>query len=593
MQRISRKSRNTGTEEGQAESVDRPTAASTFRFLGRAPGARGAGALRRIPRRRGALVLALTALGAAQLVGCSSDPSGVRASPVTAEQADQPSLRTFYQQKLAWSRCGELQCATLTVPMDYAHPSNGKTFALPVIKSAATEPGQRIGSLVFDPGGPGASGVDTLKSDGVASFGKQARAHFDIVGFDPRGVAGSKPAVDCSPRDGTTDGADQADSGSDAARPLYPRTDAERQTALADADHTAAQCQARSGEILPHIGTLDAARDMDVLRAALGDDQLTYLGWSYGTYLGTIYAEQFPRRVRALVLDGALDPSKDWAQQALSSGRAFRKAVDDYADNCAQVVGDACPADTPDGVSTLITDLFAETAHTPLPIKNSTDRLDQTMLHSAITASMYTPDTQWQRLSEALSAAREGDGTKLAAIANQGEGLQDDGSGATDDADDRGDAGASTASDRHDGADARPRDNSGDILTAVNCLDTPHPKDPQAYWDLLERAHQELGVFGSSEVLTELNCRNWPSGPLKPHRVRADDLPPVLVVGTTGDAATPYEDAQSLAAQFPGGMLLTYKGLGHTAYGRGSDCVTNAVDSYLVDLKAVKPETTC
>ncbi|MFI1169517.1 alpha/beta hydrolase [Streptomyces sp. NPDC020801] len=519
--------------------------------------------------------MALTALGAVQLVGCSPDWSGVRASQAATEPAHQPALRTFYQQKLAWTRCGELQCATLTVPMDYAHPHNGKTFTLPVIKSAATDPDRRIGSLVFDPGGPGDSGVAVLKAEGVTSFGQQAKARFDIVGFDPRGVAGSKPALDCTARDDTADRAGQNEDSTDTPQPLYPRTHAERQLALADAARTAARCQARSGEILPHIGTLDAARDMDVLRSALGEDQLTYLGWSYGTYLGTIYAEQFPQRVRALVLDGALDPSQDWAQQALSSGRAFRKAVDEYADKCAQVVKDACPADTPDGIRTLIADLFAKTARIPLPVKDGTDRVDQATLQATITASMYTPESQWQDLSEALSAAHEGDGTKLAAIGN------DD------------DPGASEAATDHSTAAASPRDNSNDILTAVDCIDTPHPKDPQAYWDALDRAHQESGVYGTSNVLTELTCRNWPSGPLKPHRVKADGLPPVLVVGTTGDPATPYENAQSLASQLPGGMLLTYKGLGHTAYGRSNRCVTDAVDGYLVDLKLPRPGTTC
>ncbi|MFG2909115.1 alpha/beta hydrolase [Kitasatospora sp. NPDC048286] len=419
-----------------------------------------------------------------------------------------------------------------------------------------------------------------MKSGGADSFTKQARAHFDIVSFDPRGVAGSKPALDCT----TPDDAPDQGGGSDAVQPLYPRTDAERQAALAEADRTAAACQARSGEILPHVGTLDAARDLDVLRAALGDDKLTYVGWSYGTYLGTIYAEQFPQRARALVLDGAMDPALDWSEEALSGGRAFRKAVDDYADNCAKIVQKACPATTPDGIRTLVSDLFARTARHPLPIKGSTKRLDENMLHSAVTASMYTPEVQWQALSEGLTAARKGDGTKLADIADHGQGLQDDGSA---------DPGASDTPTDAGTADAAPRDNSSDALMAANCLDNPHPKDPQAYWQVLDRAYQESGAFGASTVLADLTCRTWPTGPLQPHRVKADGLPPVLVVGTTGDAATPYQDAQSLAAQLPGGMLLTYKGLGHTAYGRSNACVTDAVDGYLVDLKPVQPGASC
>ncbi|MFJ4189306.1 alpha/beta hydrolase [Kitasatospora sp. NPDC089509] len=533
------------------------------RSAARIPGTAG-----RALQQRAALALAVTVLGAVPLAACTPGATAARAT-MTVEASSRPALQPFYGQKLDWTACGDLRCATLTVPMDYAHPENGKTFALPVVKAATAMPDQRIGNLVFNPGGPGASGVDQLKDGGVDSFTKAARAHFDIVGFDPRGVAGSKPAVDCTPPD---DAPDQA--GDEAPQPLYPRTDAERRAALADADRTAAACRARSGEILPHIGTLDAARDLDVLRAALGDDKLSYVGWSYGTYLGTIYAEQFPQRVRALVLDGAMDPAKDWSEEALSGGRAFRKAVDDYADNCAKVVGPACPAATPDGIRTLIADLYAKTARHPLRIKGSDRRLDENALHGALTASMYTPEAQWAPLSEALTAARKGDGGKLADLADHGQDLQGDGSAEAT-------------------ADPAPRDNSGEVLTAVNCLDNPHPEDPQAYWQLLDRAHQESGPFGAATVLADLTCRTWPTGPLKPHRVQADGLPPVLVVGTTGDAATPYQDARSLAAQLPGGMLLTYQGLGHTAYGRSNACVTDAVDVYLVDLKLVQPGASC
>ncbi|GHF71519.1 proteinase [Kitasatospora xanthocidica] len=569
---------------GTARPPHHPTDAPTDTPAdARTAGAPVAGARRGGAVRFGVLTLAVAALGATALTGCGPDRArqhmALSAPPAATEPADRPALRSFYQQKPAWSACGDLQCATLTVPMDYDHPQDGKTFTLPLVRAAATDPGRRIGSLVLNPGGPGGSGVETVKSGGADSFGKQARAHFDLVGFDPRGVAGSRPAVDCTPPDSAPDRApdgasDQAADGTDAtASPLYPRTDAERRAALAEAERTTADCVARSGDLLPHVGTMDAARDIDVLRAALGDDKLTYLGWSYGTWLGTAYAEQFPHRVRALVLDGAVDPALDWSQRALTGGRAFRKAVDDYADNCAKVVKRGCPANTPDGIRRLVADLYAKVARHPLRIKGSTDRLDENTLHSAIVLSMYTPEAQWQDLSDGLTAAAKGDGGKLAAVA-----------GAT----------ATQGDDSSDAApDDRPRDNSSDILTAVNCLDVPHPVDPQAYWEVLDRAHQESGVFGSSGVLAELNCRTWPAGPTRPHRVEADGVPPVLVIGTTGDAATPYEDAKSLASQLPGGMLLTYRGLGHTAYGRGSACVTDAVDDYLVRLTPLPAGTTC
>ncbi|MGW2378123.1 alpha/beta hydrolase [Kitasatospora sp. NPDC001683] len=548
-----------------------------------------------------ALAAAVAVLGASALTGCAptgTDAPRAAAAPPAAstEPADRAELRPFYQQKLTWSGCGELECATLTVPMDYAQPQNGKTFVLPLARKTAADPAQRVGSLVFGPGGPGVSGVRHLTSGGIESFSKESRARFDVVGFDQRGVAGSKPAVDCTPADpspgapAVTPPGGTGGANADAPKPLFPRTDAERRAALADADRSAADCRARSGALLPHLGTLDAARDLDVLRAALGEDRLTYIGWSYSTYLGTVYAEQFPHRVRAMVLDAAVDPSLDWSAQALSSGRAFRKAVDDYADNCANVAGPNCPADTPDGIRTLVADLYAKVARRPLPVKGSTEGLDEATLHTAVTMSMYTPEEQWRELSEGLSAARRGDGTKLAAIARKSASLQSEGSDSPSVPDSSTD---STAPAPADSSNPAPRDNTADVLLAVNCLDVPHPTDPQAYWDVLDRAHQESGAFGASTVLAELPCRTWPAGPTAPHRVKADGLPPVLVVGTTGDAATPYEDARSLAAQLPGGMLLTFDGLGHTAYGRSNSCVTNAVDRYLIHLAPVPAGTSC
>ncbi|MFE2305823.1 alpha/beta hydrolase [Streptomyces sp. NPDC059411] len=533
-------------------------------------------------RKRGSMILALAALGATALAGCS--PAHDQARPpgggtITIDPSARSDLKDFYRQKPTWTRCGELQCATLTVPMDYAHPKDGRTFTLPLAKAVAADPGRRIGSLVFNPGGPGESGIDHLKSGGASSFSERTRARFDIVGFDPRGVAGSKPAVDCGSSDPAD--ADQPVPGAaDASTTLYPKTDAERRAALADAEREAAACKARSGAILPHVGTLDAARDMDVLRAVLGDDKLTYLGWSYGTYLGTVYGELFPRRVRALVLDAAADPSLDWSEAALQQAKGFRNSVEDYAGQCASVVGSACPAATPDGIRKVITDLYARVSKRPLPIKGTDERLDQTMLNTAVSMSMYSPESQWQPLSEALRAAhKDGDGTKLAGIADPGTPAGDDSSD---------DAGADAGADGH-----QSPGNSSDALVAVNCLDQPHPRDAQSYWGLLDRADREAGAFGTSGVLAELVCKDWPAGEQKPHRVKAEGLPPVLVVGTTGDPATPYEWARNLAGQLPGGMLLTFRGAGHTAYGRGSACVTDAVDAYLLDLEPVSDGKTC
>lgn len=510
------------------------------------------------------LGLAVAAIALTPLTACGLDGPAAATPAGAPDPATSPALRVFYQQHLDWKPCGPLRCAKLTVPMDYAHPENGRTFVLPVVQAVTTQPGTRIGSLVLNPGGPGASGVELVKSDPAKVVSAEARAHFDVVSFDPRGVAGSEPAVDCTPPDNPGTAPDPAD---------------ERAAALADTRRTLDACRAHSGELLPHVGTRDAARDLDVLRAALGDQKLTYLGWSYGTSLGTTYAELFPARVRALVLDGAVDPSQDWAQRTIRQSVGFQRALRDYTEKCAATVGDACPADgNPVALGRFVADLFTRVSRHPLKITGSTDTVDIGRLQNAVAMSMYSPEAQWKDLSDALRAAARGDGTKLAALANSESPTPDPGSG---------DPNA-------DGSGEPPvRDNQSAAMTAVNCLDIPHPHDPQAYWDLLGPANDAAGVFGTSAVYSELGCLDWPTGDNQPHRVHAPDVPPVLVVGTTGDPATPYEDAQSLAAQFPGGMLLTYRGTGHTAYGRSNACVTETVDAYLIDAKPVSAGTTC
>ncbi|MFI8770178.1 alpha/beta hydrolase [Streptomyces sp. R-07] len=544
----------------------------------------------RTTARRRALVLALAFLGTTSLAACTVGPgqdgNRPRSSAVPADPAARPDLRRFYGQKLVWRPCGDVQCASLTVPMDYSRPGDGKTFVLPVAKAATAVPGKRVGSLVLNPGGPGEPGAKLVK-DGVADdIGRGVRERFDVVSFDPRGVGESKPALTCL----TEDRAEKEASATDEA-PLYPHTDAERAEALAGARAQAAACRKASGPLLPHVGTDDAARDLDVLRAALGERRLTYLGWSYGTSLGTSYAEQFPRRVRAMVLDGAVDPSLDWRQRALGQSTGFRNAVEKYADTCADLVGEGCPGASPEEIRALIDRLIERTRREPLPVDGSDEGLDAAGLVSALSLSMYTPEAQWKGLSEALLAADDGDGTKLAALATGDEATPDtDTDGDTDTEEDSG-AGADAAPSEAPASDV-PEDNSEAALIAVNCLDVPHPRDAQAYWDTLAPADKAAGVYGTSGVTSELVCKDWPAGTERPHRVHAAGVPPVLVVGTAGDPATPYDEAVSLARQFPGGMLLSFEASGHTGYGRDA-CVGEKVEAYLVSLTKVRPGTTC
>lgn len=553
-------------------------------------------------RRRPALVTALALACSVALTSCTAgsatEPGRALASPASADPASRPDLKAFYGQQLRWTDCDTegYVCARLTVPRDYDDPGNGKTFVLPVARTKAGKPDRRIGSLVYNPGGPGAAGVQSLQEGMDEAFGRAARDRFDIVAFDPRGVGASVPALTC------TASADEAEEEaseppvSEGVAPLHPRTEEERTAAAEGARAATEDCERHSGGLLRHVGTQDAARDLDVLRAALGERELTYLGWSYGTSLGTAYAELFPRRVRAMVLDGAIDPSLDWSQRVLSQSAGFRRSVDDYADHCAEVAGDSCPADSPDAIRALIEGLYTRAEREPLPVSEDSSYaeyggMDATAVLDAVSMAMYTPEDQWEPLSRALAAADAGDATALGAL-DEEEPAPADEDPAPENTDD---ATEEESGDEDSGAteDLTPVDNEGAALTAVNCLDVPHPRDLDAYWDALPRAEKAAGVYGTAGVTAELTCRGWPSGGRTPHRVDADGVVPVLVVGTTGDPSTPYEEAVSLADQFPGGMLLTYEGMGHTAYGRGGACVTDKVDAYLVGLKPVRPGATC
>ncbi|NEB36182.1 alpha/beta hydrolase [Streptomyces sp. SID14515] len=558
------------------------------------------------PVRRPALVTALALACSVALTSCTAGPAagpGRTAAPASADPASRPDLKPFYGQRLRWTDCETegYVCARLTVPRDYTAPGNGETFVLPVARAAAGKPERRIGSLVYNPGGPGAAGVRSLEEGMDEAFGRAARDRFDIVAFDPRGVGASVPALTCTAADeeegDDEEGVDEADApvaADEDVAPLHPRTDKERTAADEEARAAAEDCEQHSGDLLRHVGTQDAARDLDVLRAALGERELTYLGWSYGTSLGTAYAELFPRRVRAMVLDGAIDPSLDWSQRVLSQSAGFRRSVDDYADHCAEVAGDSCPADSPDAIRALIERLYARAGREPLPVSEDSSYaeyggMDATAVLDAVSMAMYTPEDQWEPLSRALAAADAGDATELGALEEEEAEDEEEPAEEESDPEDTGDGTEEESGDE----DVTPVDNEGAALTAVNCLDVPHPRDLDAYWDALPRAEKAAGVYGTAGVTAELTCRGWPSGGRTPHRVDADGVPPVLVVGTTGDPSTPYEEAVSLADQFPGGMLLTYEGMGHTAYGRGDACVTEKVDAYLVGLKPVRPGATC
>ncbi|MGW4794880.1 alpha/beta hydrolase [Nonomuraea sp. NPDC004297] len=426
-------------------------------------------------------------------------------------------LDSFYDQRPAWSECGDgYDCAKLTVPLDYGKPADEK-IGISMVRLPAT--GQKIGSIVLNFGGPGGSGVAAMKaSKDIVS--PAVRARFDVVSFDPRGVGESAP-VRCL---------DTADLDAYFALDPTPDTKAEVRKAEDWDRRFAKSCAKNSGKrLLAHVGTVDAARDMDVMRAALGDQRLTYLGFSYGTYLGSIYADQFPKRVRAMVLDGAEDPAQDASDFAADQDAGFRVATESFLKDCF-AAGD-CPfgTHTVKAAAKRLERLYEGADRSPLRNGHDDRPVSEAVVRAAVDYSMYSTAT-WPRLRQALTDAFRGDGTKLLQLADESNGRRTDG--------------------RYD--------NGFEALMAISCVD--HPENGCPYWPV--------------------------KGSRYPRKVRAEGSPPIVVVGTTRDPATPYKQAESLAGQLAHGVLLTNDADGHTGYRRGSDCLDGKVDQYLITARA-------
>ena len=508
--------------------------------------------------RAGRAALLLAALGACAgsvLGACSSDarpvpgrdgaPGGAvrRPAPATQPPGTDPALAALYAQRLSWRDCGDgFSCSTVQVPLDYRHPA-ADTIELAAIRLPAPDPARRIGSLLLNPGGPGGSGVEYVRA---ARFvvASEVRARFDIVGFDPRGVAGSTP-VRCQ-SDVETDRFLAADGSPDDAR--------EEHEAVGLAQDLARRCAARAARLLPHVGTVDTARDMDLLRAVLGDERLTYLGKSYGTLLGATYAELFPTRVGRLVLDGAVDPAASAGEVNREQARGFELALRAFVDDC--LARDACPLPGPRAAALAAVNALLDRVDRQPLRGDVTRQVTQSLAVLGITAGLYAQDS-WPVLRQAFAEARSGHGSSLLLLAD-------------------------SYTDRS--PDGRYRTNSNDAIYAVSCLDRDHRPDLPAVKAESARLTRESPRFGAYLAWGALPCTYWPVPPTRtPHPVTAAGTPPILVVGTERDPATPIGWARALADQLASGVLLVWDGDGHTAYQRGSACIDAAVDAYLLD----------
>jgi pimeloyl-ACP methyl ester carboxylesterase len=497
----------------------------------------------------GVLVLALVGGGVLAVQAFQDDSSPSSSSP-SASLAPTPSgplpstdprLAKFYDQKLTWRACGPDQCTRLTVPLDYAKP-DGTTVKLAVLKVPAGDQAHKVGDLVVNPGGPGGSGVQYAQGAGSV-FRKELTDRFDVVGFDPRGVGQSDP-LECV-------GTRQLDAL--LASDPDPDTKAERDRMDSLIRTLGNGCVRHDPELARHISTVEVARDIDILRGALRQPKLFYFGASYGTFIGATYANLFPEHVGRMVLDGAIDPSLSNEQLSLQQAHGFQVALDAYVHYCVQQ-GD-CPLGSTDKQALQrVSTFLADVEKNPLP--TGTDRpLTSGLAMTGIWLPLYVKSA-WDQLTLAFRQALEDHkGSVFLALA---------------------DIYASRGPNGY-------TDNSMEILYAVNCLDhddyIPTAQVPQ-HFAQFEKASP---TFGRAFAFSLSTCSDWPirTGN-RTTALHAKGAPPILVVGTTRDPATPLAWAKALASQLDSGVLLTRDGDGHTGYNQGNTCVDTTVEGYLI-----------
>ena len=526
-------------------------------------------------RRASAGVLAAVAgvcLGVgAGVVPAAAAPAAGSAPAASSKAAVPKGLESFYGQKVAWYDCVAtagveksadktgFQCAKVKVPLDYSKP-DGQTIEIAMKKHQATG-SVRQGTLFMNPGGPGGSGVDDVGAMVDSTFAGVQKS-YDIIGFDPRGV-GSSTAVNC-----TSDTELEAKTEDAPVNAGEGAATFEQRAAVISAQFKQFEASCAAGtkpaELLDHVDTVSVARDLDVLRALSGDQKLNYLGFSYGTYLGAHYAELFPANTGRMVLDGAVDPSLSLGDRAAGQAQGFEAALRTYVQQCqsGQAVqeGQSCPltGDADAGVQQ-VRALIASADQTPLKTADPNVTVDGSTIRSAIRRLLYSSE-YWPLLTYALDQAiTQKDGSYIQVL-----------------------YGKVTAG------------GSAPTFYAVNCQDIPVQGDMTSWEKEYQQILQSSPTFGASLGNQDARCQAWGhNGTRKPAPIHAKGAAPILVVGTTGDPATPYAWSQAMADQLESGRLLTWEGNGHTAYGRAGACLQKAVDTYLTSGTLPKEGLTC
>jgi pimeloyl-ACP methyl ester carboxylesterase len=501
-------------------------------------------------------ILGALLTGLVLLSGCTdgSDAEPPAATDIpTRTQPIGDSLRKFYEQSVNWRACNSFECASIDVPLDYSDPT-GPAIELALLRRRADERADRIGSLLVNPGGPGVSGIGYAENSEYF-FNEPILDRYDIVGWDPRGV-GDSTAVECM---------------SDEQTDVYLATDGTPDNAAEIRDVLRLQrdftrsCEQNSGKLLARIGTMDSARDIDIIREVLGEGRTDYFGASYGTELGATYADLFPERVGRMVLDGALDPSVSSQQLGLGQLRGFQRAVSAFIDDC--IARDGCPiGPSADQAEQQIISLLESIDASPLSSDSARD-VTESLATTGMIAAMYDQGSGWPALRLGLDQALQGDGTVLLALADSYSERNPDGTFAS---------------------------NVNDAFPAISCTDRPGSSSVASIKAAIPRYERISPIFGRGFAWAGSSCANWPvdEGAF-PQRLVGEGSAPILVVGTTRDPATPYEWSIGLAKQLDAGVLLSRDGDGHTAYNAGNACIDDYVEEYLLDGVVPSNRTLC
>ncbi|KUO04369.1 alpha/beta hydrolase [Streptomyces caeruleatus] len=510
------------------------------------------------PRTRAAALTAAALLLSSLLTGCGGDDSGDE--DLTAQELSWKACPTPSQaQGGAGSPSplpdgGSWQCATMKAPRDWNDPK-GDTIDIELIRARTSgAENRRIGSLIFNFGGPGLSGVTTLPSFGDAY--EKLRTRYDLVSFDPRGVGRSSPVL-CE-NDQQLDAFFQQDTTPDDA--------AERTELLDNTKEFNEACEENSEGMLPHVRTTDAARDMDLLRQVLGDDKLYYFGISYGTELGGVYAHLFPQNVGRAVFDAVVDPTQNSEQGTLGQVKGFQLALDNFAEDCTSKTEDCPIGDTAQDVKDRIAKLLKDLDSKPIQGVFPRD-LTQSAATNGIAQALYSKDL-WQYLTEGLEQAYDGDGRILMLLSDSLNGRSENGE----------------------------YSNITAANISINCADDKPRYTPEYVERKLPEFRAASPLFGDAFAWSLLSCTDWAVPGAADHPdVSAPGAAPILVVGNTGDPATPYEGAQRMVEALGAGVgvQLTYKGQGHGAYNSKNKCVQDAVNGYLLDGKVPATGTVC